>query len=99
MNADLKQKWIAALRSGEYERGVTNFERNGRYCPLGVLCVVAGQPLRTGVWDNFSFVNRALRDSGVNAPAVWIANDLQGWSFEQTASWLEDALQVTESTE
>lgn len=48
MDPELKAKWIAALRSGEYQQhrdGLTNYEgrRNGEpasYCCLGVLCVV-----------------------------------------------------------
>lgn len=39
MNKQLKEKWIAALRSGEYEQG-RNYLRTGtgKYCCLGVLC-------------------------------------------------------------
>lgn len=44
MNAELKAKWVAALRSGNYEqgwgllRGVTD-----KYCCLGVACDISGQ--------------------------------------------------------
>jgi len=38
MNADLKPKWLAALRSGEYTQGQRWLKRGGRYCCLGVLC-------------------------------------------------------------
>lgn len=50
MNADVKAKWLAALRSGEYEQaqgylGRTVTNENGEqvmgYCCLGVLCQVA----------------------------------------------------------
>lgn len=39
MNKELKTKWIAALRSGEYKQG-TNVLRDedNRFCCLGVLC-------------------------------------------------------------
>ncbi len=37
-----KKKWLAALRSGEYEQGLHNLYRNGTYCCLGVGCVVNG---------------------------------------------------------
>lgn len=46
MDTELKAKWVAALRSGEYQqaRG-TLFDGEG-YCCLGVLCKVAGLPIR-----------------------------------------------------
>jgi hypothetical protein len=39
---DFKQKWIAALRSGEYKQGQNALERKGEYCCLGVACAVSG---------------------------------------------------------
>ena len=42
MNKELKDKWVAALRSGKYVQGTGNLQSGGRYCCLGVLCDVAG---------------------------------------------------------
>lgn len=41
MKAELKAKWIDALWSGAYEQGRGELYLRGRYCCLGVLCVVA----------------------------------------------------------
>lgn len=38
MNPEIKQRWVAALRSGEYKQGHKFLFRNGRHCCLGVLC-------------------------------------------------------------
>lgn len=38
MNPEIKQKWLTALRSGDYTKGVTYLCANGEYCCLGVLC-------------------------------------------------------------
>lgn len=38
MNAEIKQLWIAALRSGEYEQGQYQLRYEDSYCCLGVLC-------------------------------------------------------------
>lgn len=38
MNGEVKAKWIAALRSGEYEQGRNFLREEGSYCCLGVLC-------------------------------------------------------------
>lgn len=44
MDANLKAKWLADLRSGNYEQA-NGFLRNANmnsYCCLGVLCITAG---------------------------------------------------------
>lgn len=43
MNPKLKKKWLAALRSGKYRRGLAQLKDGNRYCCLGVLCEVSGQ--------------------------------------------------------
>lgn len=53
MNPEIKERWVAALRSGEYQQGfgqlrVRNYEASigeplYRYCCLGVLCDLAAQ--------------------------------------------------------
>ena len=47
MDPEVKAKWVAALRSGEYEQGyeyLKTVEPNGdtKYCCLGVLCQIQG---------------------------------------------------------
>ena len=37
MNPDVKQKWIAALRSGDYKQTREQLKRQNSYCCLGVL--------------------------------------------------------------
>lgn len=38
----LKERWIAALRSGEFKQGRAALFKDGKYCCLGVLAVQAG---------------------------------------------------------
>lgn len=40
MNPELKAKWVAALRSGNYKQGHTQLRRGNCFCALGVLCDV-----------------------------------------------------------
>jgi hypothetical protein len=42
MDAELKAKWVKALRSGEYKQGTSHLKTEGRYCCLGVLAECAG---------------------------------------------------------
>lgn len=38
MDPELKDEWVAALRSGEYPQGNGKLNVDGKYCCLGVLC-------------------------------------------------------------
>jgi hypothetical protein len=38
MNSQVKEKWIAALRSGKYDQGSEKLRSHQGYCCLGVLC-------------------------------------------------------------
>lgn len=45
MDPELKAKWVAALRSGEYKQGRRALRSvANEFCCLGVLCEVAGVP-------------------------------------------------------
>lgn len=41
MNANIKKLWIKALRSGEFKQYRGRLEKDGKYCALGVLSVLA----------------------------------------------------------
>lgn len=41
MNEEIGKKWVAALRSGEYDQGRGYLNANSNFCCLGVLCDLA----------------------------------------------------------
>jgi hypothetical protein len=41
LNEEIKARWTAALRSGDYEQGFTLLQSKGKFCCLGVLCELA----------------------------------------------------------
>lgn len=44
LNPEVKAKWVAALRSGEYKQGYRNLRSpDDRFCCLGVLCDLAAK--------------------------------------------------------
>ena len=43
MKPEIKQRWVAALRSGHYKQGPSALRRDDRFCCLGVLCDLAVQ--------------------------------------------------------
>jgi len=52
MNADIKAKWVAALRSGEYKQGKNRLRTKDSFCCLGVLCDLFLKDGRGGKWDD-----------------------------------------------
>lgn len=101
MNRDLKAKWIAALRSGEY-RQVHGELRSGsggteRFCCLGVLCEVAR--VRRVVQEQYRFDDGTI--SGIclaGALLAAVGDDRQNQlmslndaptAFADIADWIE----------
>lgn len=41
MNQEIKNKWVAALRSGDYRQGKNALRKGEYHCCLGVLCEIA----------------------------------------------------------
>lgn len=96
-------KWLAALRSGEYQQGKQYLCREGRYCCLGVGCEVLGVP-KTPYEDCVAFngsISTApnmfrdlvgLRDfMGVATSGCTLTslNDVDGKSFSEIADIIE----------
>lgn len=97
---DFKKRWVAALRSGEYKQGKSNLYIDGKYCCLGVACIVAGMTHDTIDGDSlinndikFSIVPIVLHDSlGDNIGLrLAIMND-NGKSFSEIADYIEENL-------
>jgi hypothetical protein len=105
---DFKAKWIAALRSGEYKQGKDKLHHDGRFCCLGVGCVVAGiEVSQLGTYCYPSVLARLnpsllppLFQTTTHSSACWklaTMNDGKGdnitqKSFTQIADWIEQNL-------
>ena len=78
MNAEWKQKWVDALRSGEYEQAEGKLRRISGYCCLGVLCdLVKGElGLEWKQWDGENYFE--LGAGGANAGLPKSVTDLVG---------------------
>lgn len=93
MKTDIKEKWVAALRSGKYLQGRLALRSpEGGYCCLGVLCRVAKIPIA----KNGQACSRD-RDyypiyevvGGSFARELMAMNDRQGASFSEIADYIE----------
>lgn len=79
MNKEIKERWIAALRSGEYSQSAGYLGTDEGYCCLGVLCEIALQDqvvIKTkdsSIDENFVYTSKidpVDRDYGVLPLAV-----------------------------
>lgn len=104
----LWEKWIEALRSGDYQQGENNLiQTNGNnplYCCLGVLCDVSGEPTVAEDGSGFEFSDAFSEDflpdsfrtkvglSDDDQHCLAELNDDYGHNFLDIADILEEAL-------
>jgi hypothetical protein len=104
MKKDVAEKWVAALRSGNYKQGTGRLRNNDKsFCCLGVLCDVLGRKFdeygvveETSVLLPKSVVEEAKmkNDAGVieedpKGLALWEQNDIANKSFNEIADFIE----------
>ncbi len=97
MEKELKDKWVAALRSGEYRQGKYElYDRDESFCCLGVLCAVAGIGIDAsgnscvGVKKGGSGYDPIRDLIGREAvPVLMEMNDNEGKTFPEIADYIE----------
>lgn len=104
MKAELKQKWIEALRSGQYKQCTEFLRRDDGHCAIGVLCDVSGEvrfdPPRpdqtnpgvytaTGPESGAAEYACQLIGGDDNYSAIIAMNDQDNLSFALIADWIE----------
>jgi len=93
MDRAIKEKWVVALRSGEFEQGHLELFKDGKYCCLAVLLRVMGTVLeerdvRYHLLGEFGF-DQAMTEK------FWAFNDglphkkLKPHSFRWIAAYIE----------
>jgi len=90
MDAQLKAKWVEALRSGEYKQTTDQLKSDDDcYCCLGVLCVVADISTDIGAGDvAYNWLTSKIGDW---SPLVEM-NDQLGKTFAEIAAHIEASL-------
>ena len=84
MNPEIKQQWVAALRSGEYRQGkhvLHNVDEN-TYCCLGVLCDLAVKAgvIQLGAVDYNSEVDGDVQAYGGAGDKTTLPLSVQEWA-------------------
>ncbi len=102
MNAEVKAKWVAALRSGEYKQATGALSEGNGFCCLGVLCDLSAKEGR-GAWNHVAFeidTRRAMAMppapvaawaglSGEDMDRIATMNDDDGCSFVEIADHID----------
>lgn len=100
---EFKEKWVKALRSGEYKQCTSQLHDKGRFCCLGVAAVLAGKrprDLKGGhigydctikPFDGFPEILTHKNWSNDTAGILSQMND-EGKSFSEIADYIEKNL-------
>lgn len=101
MNAEIKAKWIAALRSGQYTQAHYSLRNYTSHCCLGVLLDVAapdlwahaGGPFHQWSDDEGGLIEpEQVRLSLADQKALARLNDCERRSFAEIADFIEKSL-------
>lgn len=103
MPQSIKDKWVAALRSGEYKQGQRFLcdDTTGSYCCLGVLEVITdGEVERNSDGESRGLPTQEFYDrydiTGWEGTSeeLWLMNDAvyggDPHTFDEIAGWIED---------
>lgn len=93
MDRELRERWVTALRSGEYAQAHFSLHNELGFCCLGVLQAIdknapsCSQP----VDDFYTYADELLKEFG-GSRYFWQLNDSQRLSFPQIADYIERKL-------
>lgn len=102
MDAEIKTKWVEALRSGKYEQGTEQLYSEGKYCCLGVLCDIVDP--RGRKWKRATLPPETIVEkAGLDLPSPFVhydarkeplvvLNDGYGLTFPELADLIEAQL-------
>lgn len=86
MNKEYKDKWITALRSGQYRQGRGVLHSGDGFCCLGVLCSVLhedGLLARRLNTQNFVYDYGAHGDVTILPTETWVSLSIPGFAMDK----------------
>lgn len=98
---EFAEKWVAALRSGEYQQGSESLCYNDSYCCLGVACAISGvvnvphQDWIKATTAKDTSIPKILIGSAATSGLVYAVSTMNdsGSSFADIADWIEENVQ------
>jgi hypothetical protein len=83
MNPEIKQKWVDALRSGEYSQSDGKLRSHQGFCCLGVLCDLYSQEPLTKGWK----FKEAFEEENTQAKDYWYFDGESEFLPESVKEW------------
>jgi hypothetical protein len=80
MNTQIAQKWINALRSGEYEQVTGTLKSFSGFCCLGVLCDIHIKETGKGDWSFYSSNGEICYYIGVRDYNAFLPKEVCEWA-------------------
>jgi len=83
MNQEVKVKWVAGLRSGEYKQGKDALKKGDLFCCLGVLCDIYMKETGNGEWIQVKPKLEGLRYKFIDneeSSSVFLINSIKYWA-------------------
>ena len=75
MNIEVKKKWVAALRSGDYKQGQGHLKGGDGFCCLGVLCDLHSKEV-----DHYGWQEQQGGVYSYQGRTGTITNEVSGWA-------------------
>ncbi len=105
MNQEVKNRWIEALRSGEYKQGMAKLRTiDDRFCCLGVLCDISNIStwINNGIFHSYAYGGLAFEilpiivgewaDLDEGSQQILMRLNDSGKSFIEIADYIEKNL-------
>ena len=92
LNKEAKEKWLQALRSGDYKQGTGDLQSGGCFCCLGVLEKVIKGKVKKHQSASWPSCGDQVRLSRPACRRLITMNDVEKKSFAQIADWIEENL-------
>lgn len=81
MKQEVKEKWITALRSGDYVQGFGTLKTiDNKHCCLGVLCDIYHKETGEGKWKNHDFNDGIFFNINSKSESVQLPTEVQKWA-------------------
>jgi len=103
MNPEVKEKWVKALRSGEYKQGREYLRKDDKYCCLGVLCDIYSKAKNTK-WVQRHYIEgctvhlppevfiwAGLAEPSPQVSETYLVNHNDGWEGKKPKSFKQIA--------
>lgn len=90
---EFAEKWVAALRSGEYKQSYEDYENDGCYCTAGVGYEVNGYQPKGDKLLNFPDKDPL---TGKLFHEIVTMNDEQKLPFAEIADWIEENVEFVQ---